>query len=101
MITIRILGAICACVLICSGVTSAQGEAFNVGRLSCVGSPRVGRIIKSTQSLSCVFERRSSSQRYVYEGRIRRVGLDIGVIKAGTLSWRVFARNSPGLVRAG
>jgi hypothetical protein len=81
--------------VICSDVTSAQGEAFRIGRLSCIGSPRVGKVLASTQSLSCVFHRIRSSQRYIYEGRIRRVGLDVGVIKAGSLSWAVFARNSP------
>jgi hypothetical protein len=95
MTAIRILGAIFASMVICTGAASAQGEAFRVGRLSCISSPRVGRVVKSTQSLRCVFHRRNSSQRYIYEGRIRRVGLDIGVIQAGTLSWTVFARNSP------
>lgn len=95
MTTIRILAVICASMVICAGVTSARGEAFRVGRLSCVSSSRIGRVLGSTQSLRCVFHRRRSSQRYVYEGRIRRVGLDIGVIQAGTLSWVVFARNSP------
>jgi hypothetical protein len=87
---IRILGAICALMLICTGATSARGEAFRVGRLSCIGGPRVGRVLGSTQSLRCVFHRTGSAQRYVYEGRIRRVGLDVGVIQAGTLSWAVF-----------
>lgn len=92
---IRFLGAICASVLICADTAAAQREAFRVGRLSCIGSPRVGRVLGSTQSLRCVFHRTRSSQRYVYEGKIRRVGLDVGVIQAGTLSWAVFARNSP------
>jgi Protein of unknown function (DUF992) len=95
MTTIRILGAICASLVICAGVSAARGEAFRVGRLSCISSSRVGRVLGSTQSLRCVFHRRHSSQRYLYEGRIRRVGLDVGVLQAGTLSWAVFARNSP------
>ena len=95
MTAIRILGAIFVSMVICAGVASARGEAFRVGRLSCTSSPRVGRVLGSTQSLHCVFHRRNSSQRYIYEGRIRRVGLDVGVIRAGSLSWTVFARNSP------
>ena len=95
MITIRILAAVCASIVICSGATPARGEPFRVGRLSCIGSPRIGKGLGSTQSLRCVFYRRRSSQPYFYEGRIRRVGLDVGVIQAGTLSWAVFARNSP------
>ena len=95
MAAIRILGMIFASMVICTGVAAARGEAFRVGRLSCISSPRVGRVVRSTQSLRCVFHRRNSSRRYVYEGRIRRVGLDVGVIRAGSLSWTVFARNSP------
>ena len=95
MTVIRILGAIFASMVICTGVASARGDAFRVGRLSCISSPRIGRVVGSTQSLRCVFHRRGSSQRYVYEGRIRRLGLDVGVIRAGTLSWTGFARNSP------
>jgi len=94
MTTIQVLGAICASMLICTGATSARGEPFGAGRLLCVSSARLGRVLGSTQSLRCVFYRSGSSQRYVYEGRIRRAGLNIGVTRAGTLSWAVFARNS-------
>jgi hypothetical protein len=33
-------------------------------------------------------------RQYVYVGRIRRVGLDLGATSGGVLSWAVFARNS-------
>ena len=95
MTTIRVLGAVFVSMVICTGAAAARGEAFKVGRLSCVSSSRVGQVLRSTQSLRCVFHRRHSSQRYIYEGKIRRAGLDIGVTRAGTLSWTVFARNSP------
>jgi Protein of unknown function (DUF992) len=91
----QVVGAVLVSMMICTGAASARGEAFKVGRLSCVSSSRVGQVLRSTQSLRCVFQRRHSSQRYIYEGKIRRVGLDIGIIRAGTLSWTVFARNSP------
>ena len=57
MTTIRILASICASMLICASVTSARAEAFKVGRLSCIGSSRIGRALGSTQSLRCVFRR--------------------------------------------
>lgn len=97
MTMIRILGAVCAAMVICADATFARAEPFRVGRLSCVSGSRIGKVVGSTQSLRCVFHRRHSPQRYVYEGRVRRVGLDVGVIRAGTLSWAVFARNSPRL----
>jgi hypothetical protein len=95
MTAIRIVGAICLSTVLCAGATAARAEAFRVGRLSCISSSRVGQVLGSTQSLHCVFHRARSPQHYIYEGRIRRLGLDIGVIQAGTLSWAVFARNSP------
>jgi hypothetical protein len=94
MTTIRSLAAVCASMVICGIVPSARGEPFRVGALLCASSARVGKVLGSTQSLRCVFHRAGSSQRYIYEGRIRRVGLDVGITRAGTLSWAVFARNS-------
>lgn len=86
--------AICVSMVICFLATAARAEPFRVGRLSCISGSRVGQVIGSTQSLRCVFHHARSSQRFSYEGRIRRVGLDVGVIQAGTLSWAVFALNS-------
>ena len=67
---------------------------FRVGRLLCFSTPRVGLVLGSTQSLRCVFHAANPSRQYSYEGRIRRVGLDIGATTSGTLSWAVFAKNS-------
>ncbi|MCA6107063.1 DUF992 domain-containing protein [Bradyrhizobium cenepequi] len=102
MQTIRLLGALCISALISTTASPAQAEAFRVGRLLCSSSPRIGFLVGSTQSLRCVFYRQGSSQRYIYAGRIRRVGLDLGVTGSGVLSWAVFAKNSrigPGTMR--
>jgi hypothetical protein len=75
---------------------------FRVGRLLCLSSPRIGFLVGSTQSLRCEFYPRGSSRRYIYEGRIRRVGFDLGVTGSGVLSWAVFHKNSrigPGTMR--
>ncbi|QOZ68064.1 DUF992 domain-containing protein [Bradyrhizobium arachidis] len=96
------LAAITALTWSCGVAPPAQAEAFRVGRLLCWSTPRVGLVLGSAQSLRCTFYRRHPQRTYIYEGRIRRVGLDIGVTSAGTLSWVVFARNSrigPGTLR--
>ncbi|RQH15739.1 DUF992 domain-containing protein [Bradyrhizobium sp. RP6] len=72
----------------------ASAERFRVGRLLCFSEPRVGLVLGSTQALRCVFDGLRPPRQYTYEGRIRRVGLDLGVTSAGTLSWAVFARTS-------
>jgi hypothetical protein len=91
---IRLLIALTASTLIATVPSRAQGEAFRVGRLLCFSGPRIGLLLGSTQSLRCVFYRSGSTQRYIYEGRIRRAGFDLGVTGSGSLSWAVFARNS-------
>jgi hypothetical protein len=99
---IRFLGAMGAFALVCAVASAARADTFRVGRLLCFSTARVGLVLGSTQSLRCVFYESRSSRRYIYEGRIRRVGLDLGVTGAGTLSWAVFAKNSrigPGTMR--
>ncbi|WP_271585944.1 DUF992 domain-containing protein [Bradyrhizobium sp. CCBAU 53415] len=95
--------SVAVCALLCTAGSPARADMFRVGRLLCLSSPRVGLIIASTQSLRCTFfYARRPPRQYIYEGRIRRVGLDLGVTSAGTLSWAVFAKNSrigPGTLR--
>jgi hypothetical protein len=79
---------------VCFSASAADARAFRMGRLSCLSSERVGRLLGSTQSLYCEFYDLRSSQRYRYTGRIRRTGLDIGLTSGGTLSWAVLGRNS-------
>lgn len=82
--------------------SSASAERFRVGRLLCFSEPRIGLVLGSAQSLRCAFDGLRPPRRYLYEGRIRRLGLDLGVTSAGTLSWAVFARTSrigPGTLR--
>ena len=82
-------------VLLGGATLPAYAEAFRVGVLVCDSGPRVGMIVGSTQSLRCVFHSNThASHQYIYEGRIRRVGLDLGATSGGALSWAVFAKNS-------
>lgn len=91
---LRCLAATGALAVLCVVAAPAHAERFRVGRLLCFSEPRVGMVLGSAQSLRCVFNALRPPRQYVYEGRIRRVGLDLGVTSAGTLSWAVFARNS-------
>jgi hypothetical protein len=85
-----------ACVSLIGVLASPTADAqqpFRVGTLTCNTSPRVGLVLGSRQDMRCVF-RASAGPQYNYSGLIRRVGLDIGVTRGGTLVWLVFARNS-------
>src|SRR5215471_11695736 len=102
MRTMRFLASLGVSALLCALALPAHAETFRVGRLLCFSTPRVGLVLGSAQSLRCEFYARRPPRQYIYEGRIRRVGLDLGVTSAGTLSWAVLAKNSrigPGTLR--
>jgi Protein of unknown function (DUF992) len=97
-----LLAAVGAGALTCTIALPAHAERFRVGRLLCDSGARIGLGLGSTQSLRCVFHTGNPPRQYVYVGRIRRAGIDLGATSAGTLSWAVFARNSrigPGTLR--
>jgi len=89
------LAIACAFFAALSGAANAQARPpFRVGGLTCDTDPRVGLVLGSRQDMRCVFIASATGQRYVYRGTIRRLGVDIGVTRGGTLFWAVFARNS-------
>jgi hypothetical protein len=80
-------------VLVVSATAQAQ-PPFRIGGLTCSTGPRVGLVLGSRQDMRCVFVAGTTGQQYTYTGTIRRLGIDIGVTRGGTLFWAVFARNS-------
>jgi len=93
--SIRARAMACACLTVLFGSATAQAQApFRVGGLTCSTGPRVGLVLGSRQDMRCVFVASATGQQYVYTGTIRRLGVDIGVTRGGTLFWAVFARNS-------
>jgi hypothetical protein len=80
--------------VLCGSATAQARAPFRVGGLTCSTGPRVGLVLGSRQDLRCVFVASATGQQYVYTGTIRRLGVDIGVTRGGTLFWAVFARNS-------
>jgi hypothetical protein len=89
-----LLAIIVISALIFASASAAHAERFRVGRLICTTTPRVGLVLGSAQELECIFNGVNPPRQYVYDGRIRRVGVDLGVTSAGVLTWAVFARNS-------
>ena len=93
--SINRLAITCAFLAVLSSAATAQARVpFRVGGLTCNTDPRVGLVLGSRQDMRCVFVARGPGQRYAYTGTIRRIGVDIGVTRGGTLFWAVFARNS-------
>ena len=87
-----------SCLILIIGAASANAQAqgpFRVGGLTCSTGPRVGLVLGSRQDMRCVFRASGTGNQYIYAGTIRRLGLDVGITRGGTLFWAVFARNSP------
>jgi hypothetical protein len=89
---IRLSAIVCAIIFLASG--AAQAQPVRVGGLTCSTGPRVGLVLGSRQDMRCIFRASGTGQQYAYRGTIRRIGLDVGVTRGGTLFWAVFARNS-------
>jgi hypothetical protein len=92
---IRMRTIVCVFLAVLFGAATAQARPpFRIGGLTCSTGPRVGLVLGSRQDMRCVFVASATGQQYVYTGTIRRLGVDIGVTRGGTLFWAVFARNS-------
>lgn len=85
---------LCAFILVVLAPDFARAQSIRTGGLTCDTGPRVGLVVGSRQSLSCVFRSNTSGQQYTYTGRISRVGLDLGITGGGRLFWAVFAPTS-------
>ena len=71
---------------------SAQSQS-QAGTLTCQLRPTIGLIIGSRQRMSCVFSIANTGRRETYQGRITRLGLDIGISAGGRMVWLVRARS--------
>jgi Protein of unknown function (DUF992) len=69
----------------------AQTQRVRVGALTCVAGPRAGLVLGSRRDLQCVFRSDVTGRQYAYAGKIRRIGLDVGITRGGRLFWAVFA----------
>ncbi len=71
-------------------VSSSAQARVRAGMLTCQVAPGVGFVVGSQKSLSCTFQSvRGWSEHY--QGRITRIGLDIGFTSGGVVAWAVYA----------
>ncbi len=66
-------------------------ENLAVGHLDCGIKGGVSFIFGSTKELRCVFRQHLSTEGELYEGQIKKYGLDIGVTNNARLTWVVLA----------
>ena len=74
------------------GASSAQAQAprIEVGTLRCSLSAGIGLVVGSQRNVSCIFSSDFAPDE-AYEGRMTRIGLDLGVTTGGRIVWEVFA----------
>ena len=72
-------------------------DGVKIGVLECDVSGGIGLIIGSSKAVACTFEN-SEGQVEHYEGKIGKLGIDIGVTGETAMAWLVFA---PGKVNNG
>jgi hypothetical protein len=73
---------------------SAAEAGIKVGVLSCGIGSGIGWIIASSKSVDCVYQPGHGGRVERYQGRIGKLGVDIGVTNQSVLVWAVFAPGS-------
>jgi hypothetical protein len=93
MLRIAIAAACMAVAVITAFVISpagAQPTRVEVGTLRCSLSSSIGLVVGSQRNVSCIFSS-SNGPDEAYEGRMTRVGVDLGFTTGGRIIWEVFA----------
>lgn len=73
------------------GVAGAAHGAAEVGTLECKIDPGIGLIIGSSKGMECRYSSADGQIVELYEGRVSKLGLDIGVTGESVVIWQVVA----------
>lgn len=90
----KLIAAALAAIVLSVAAVPAQAESrVQVGRLSCDVDPGIGLIIGSQKDMTCKFIRKGHKTE-VYEGTIRKLGLDVGFTDQTRIEWLVFSASA-------
>ena len=93
--------ALAAAAVAALGLSAPAADAktgVKIGVLTCSIEGGVGLILVSSKKVNCVYQPSGGGRVERYEGRIRKLGVDIGVTNQTILAWAVFA---PGKTKRG
>jgi Protein of unknown function (DUF992) len=82
--------AVAAIIALVASPAEAQAPRLEVGTLRCSLSSSIGLVVGSQRNVSCIFSSDFAPDE-AYEGRMTRIGLDLGVTTGGRIIWSVFA----------
>jgi hypothetical protein len=71
----------------------AQGSRVQIGTLRCSLSSSIGMVVGSERNVSCIF-RADNAPDEAYEGRLTKIGLDLGFTTGGKIIWAAFANTN-------
>lgn len=89
----KLIAAALAAVMLVSAGAAQAATQVKVGVLSCSVEPGVGFIIGSSKDMTCRFKR-DGHKTEVYQGNIKKLGLDIGVTGRTEIVWLVFSASN-------
>jgi hypothetical protein len=88
----KLIAAALAAIVLSAGAAQAEAR-IQVGRLSCAVDGGIGYIIGSEKDMTCKFIRKGQKTE-VYQGNIKKLGLDIGYTGEAQIEWLVFSASS-------
>ncbi|MEI8277123.1 MAG: DUF992 domain-containing protein [Hyphomicrobiales bacterium] len=84
----KLVGALAVLVLV--GLAAPADARMRAGMLNCTVAPSVGYIVGSQKAVACRFKP-VSGRPEKYNGRITKIGLDVGFTQGGEIAWAVYA----------
>ena len=88
--------AILAATALSAAFATTSAKAELVGQLQCNIGPGAGQLITSKRPVSCTYRSAGMPVQF-YSGELGRIGLDVGSLTSGTLTYDVVAIGTPGL----
>ena len=95
LVTTGRLAALIAGVALTGAVATTPARADVTGLLTCNISAGTGVIIGSQRAVACTYRSSAGGPTELYNGAISRLGLDIGTLDAGVLTYNVAALGVP------
>jgi len=87
----KLLTTVALAVVVTPAFAQSGKPWTQVGMLTCKLNPSIGFVIAGHQSMECRYVPGAGGPPQAYEGALNTVGLDLGVIGGGVMSWAVLA----------
>ena len=90
------VAAVLAASAFAATVVTTSAKAELVGQLTCNIGPGAGQLITSKRPVSCTYRSAGMPVQF-YSGELGKIGLDVGVLASGTLTYNVVSLGTPNL----